>query len=201
MKLIGSILLSILFFADTHAEHYPFELVDVAQAIPNIKIDLIYGTPHNLTGKPVYDFTVCLLVKDAAHQLKKVQLELEAMGLGLKIWDGFRPMAVQWKLWEILPDERFVSDPRKGGRHTRGTAVDLTIVDKDGNELLMPTGFDDFTEKAHSNYNGASTEAILNRELLKQIMHRHGFTVYPSEWWHYDLINWQNYPVLDFTPN
>jgi D-alanyl-D-alanine dipeptidase len=122
------------------------------------------------------------------------------MGLGLKVWDGFRPMAAQWKFWELVPDERYVSDPRKGGRHTRGTAVDLTLITKEGQELLMPSEFDDFSEKAHRDYKEAPLEAIWNRELLREVMESHGFEGLPSEWWHFDLKGWKDYPPLDLNP-
>lgn len=119
------------------------------------------------------------------------------MGLGLKIWDGFRPMPAQWKFWELVPDERYVSDPRKGGRHTRGTAVDLTLITGDGQELPMPSPFDDFSEKAHRNYMGATSEEIANRELLQKVMEKHGFIGYASEWWHFDLEGWEEYLPID----
>ncbi len=176
------------------------ELVDIQTFIPNIQIDLKYATTDNFTGQIVYNFQSCLLVKEAALHLREVQAELETMGLGLKVWDGFRPVAAQWKFWEQVPDKRYVSDPRKGGRHTHGTAVDLTLITKDGQELLMPSGFDDFSEKAHQNYIGAPDEAIRNREFLREIMERHSFTGLPTEWWHFDLIGWQNYPTIDITP-
>ena len=176
------------------------ELVDIQSFIPTIQIDLKYATPDNFTGQTVYNFHRCLLLKEAALQLRDVQAELEAVGLGLKIWDGFRPMAAQWKFWELVPDERYVSDPRKGGHHTRGTAVDLTLITKDGQELLMPSAFDDFSEKAHQDYRGASDEAIKNRALLREVMEKHGFINLPTEWWHFDLVGWQNYPPIDSTP-
>jgi D-alanyl-D-alanine dipeptidase len=119
------------------------------------------------------------------------------MGLGLKIWDGYRPIAVQWKFWELMPDERYVSDPRKGGRHTRGTAVDLTLVTKNGQELLMPTAFDDFSGKASCDYMDAPVEAIKNRDLLRKIMEKHGFVGLVNLWWHFDLIGWRNHPPID----
>jgi len=181
-------------------EIMPSELVDIQSCIPQIHLDLKYATTDNFTGQIVYDFNVCLVVKEVAVLLCQVQNELEPLGLSLKIWDGFRPMAAQWKFWELVPDERYVSDPRKGGRHTRGTAVDLTLVYKDGQELLMPTGFDDFSEKAHKNYAGAAQEELNNREFLREIMERHGFIGLTTEWWHFDLIGWENYPPIDYTP-
>jgi len=93
-----------------------------------------------------------------------------------------------------------VSDPRKGGRHTRETAVDLTVISKDGEEFRMPSGFDDFIEKAHQDYMRASDEAPQNRAFLRDVMERHGFSNIPTEWWHFDLIGWENYPPIDITP-
>ena len=176
------------------------ELMDIQSLIPTIQVDLKYATTDNFTGQIVYQFSRCLLLKEAALKLRDVQEELELIGLGLKIWDGFRPVAAQWTFWELVPDERYVSDPEKGGRHTRGTAVDLTLITKEGQELLMPTDFDDFSERAHQDYTGSSNEAIKNREFLREMMERHGFKGLLTEWWHFDLIGWQNYPPIDFMP-
>jgi D-alanyl-D-alanine dipeptidase len=181
-------------------ESTPFELVDIQAIIPHIEIDLKYATADNFTGQIVYNFERCLLLKEVALKLREAQNQLEAMGLGLKIWDGFRPVATQWKFWELIPDERYVSDPRKGGRHTRGTAVDLTLITKDGQELLMPSAFDDFSEKAHRNYAGASEEAIKNRELLQKVMENHGFIGLPTEWWHFDFIGWESHDPININP-
>lgn len=205
MKIKGSfwMILTVLFGIVSHLqgdEPTGSELVDIQLFIPNIQVDLKYATPDNFTGQVVYDFQCCLLVKEAALHLREVQEELESMGLGLKVWDGFRPMAAQWKFWELVPDERYVSDPRKGGRHTRGTAVDLTLITKEGQELTMPSEFDDFSEKAHRDYMGASLESIQNRELLQEVMERHNFKGMPSEWWHFDLVGWKDFPPLDYNP-
>lgn len=176
------------------------DLVDVQSIAKNIQIELKYATTDNFTGQVVYDFQRCFLVKEAALRLGTIQTELESLGLGLKIWDGFRPIAAQWKFWELVPDERYVSDPRKGGRHTRGTAVDVTLITSDGQELPMPSAFDDFSEKAHRTYMLSSDEEIRNRELLQEVMERHGFIGLPTEWWHFDLKGWESYPPIDFTP-
>lgn len=173
------------------------ELVDIQMFIPQIQIDLKYATTDNFTGQVVYDFNNCLLRTETAIQLRNVQTELETLGLGLKVWDGLRPISAQWKFWELVPDERYVSDPRKGGRHTRGTAVDVTLITKDGLELLMPSDFDDFSEKAHHNYMGVCQEAIDNRELLRVMMEKHGFIGITTEWWHFDLIGWENYDPIN----
>jgi zinc D-Ala-D-Ala dipeptidase len=177
------------------------ELIDIQSYIPHIHVDLKYSTKDNFTGKVVYNFRCCLLLKKAAIKLKNVQVELKSIGLGLKVWDGFRPIAAQWKFWELIQDERYVCDPRKGGgRHSRGTAVDLTLITKDGQELLMPSSFDDFSMKSHRNYMEADLEAIRNRKLLQEVMEKHGFIGSLTEWWHFDLIGWENYPPIDFTP-
>lgn len=173
------------------------ELVEIRDIAPNILIDLKYATEDNFTGQVVYDFDCCLLVEEAALRLVDILAELETKGLGLKVWDGFRPVAAQWKFWELVPDERYISDPRKGGRHTRGTAVDLTLITLDGRALPMPTGFDDFSEKAHRDYANCSQEELDNRNFLEEIMQRHGFIGLPTEWWHFDLIGWESFPPLE----
>lgn len=174
-----------------------FGLVDLESYIPGIVIDLKYATEDNFTGQVVYDFDCCLLHEAAALQLAEVQAELQTVGLGLKVWDGFRPMAAQWKFWELVPDPRYVSDPAKGGRHTRGTAVDLTLIDEEGRELAMPSEFDDFSEKAHQDYLGGTEEEASNRDFLRVVMERHGFTGLRTEWWHFDLVGWEEYPPLE----
>jgi len=176
------------------------QLVDVRVFIPQIQVDLRYATADNFTGQVVYPFHQCLVLKETALRLCDVQAELETRGLGLKIWDGFRPLSAQWKFWELVPDERYVGDPREGGCHTRGTAVDVTLVTKEGRELPMPSEFDDFSERAHQDYTGATQEEIANRELLRAAMERHGFTGVQSEWWHFDLVEWKQYPPLDISP-
>lgn len=172
------------------------ELVDIKSFVPDIKIDLKYATADNFTGQVVYDFQNCLVRKDVALRLIAVQTELKTMGLALKIWDGFRPMAAQWEFWKLVPDERYVSNPLNGGRHTRGTAVDVTLVTSEGQELLMPSDFDDFSEKAHRNYQEAPEGALKNRLLLEQVMEKHGFVGLPTEWWHFDLIGWENFSPI-----
>jgi len=100
-------------------------------------------------------------------------------------------------MWELVPDSRYVADPRKGSRHNRGAAVDVTLVDSSGNELLMPTAFDDFTERASRSSPDAPPEALRHRALLEQAMSSEGFLPLPSEWWHFDDPEWQKYPLLD----
>jgi D-alanyl-D-alanine dipeptidase len=146
----------------------------------------------------LYPFPRLWLQRDTARALAAVQRDLARRGLGLKVFDAYRPLGVQWMMWDLIRDERYVSNPAKNkGRHTRGTAVDVTLIDKRGRELPMPSDFDDFTEKAHRSYEGGTAEQRRNRALLQDVMTRHGFLPFPDEWWHFDLDGWERYPVFD----
>ncbi len=172
-------------------------LVDITTVIPDIVLDIRYATANNFTGQVLYPRAAAYLRKKVADKLAEVQTELKKQGLGLKIYDGYRSHSIQKKLWEIVPDERYVADPAKGSRHNRGAAVDLTIIDSTGQEIMMPTGYDDFTEKAHRDYMELPQEAIKNRAFLEELMAKHGFSGLPTEWWHFDADGWEQYPILD----
>lgn len=134
----------------------------------------------------------------AAKALLAVQNKLNAQGLGLKIWDAYRPYSVTEKFWEMVKDERYVANPAKGSGHNRGIAVDLTVIDlATGKELDMGTGFDNFTDTAHHTFTNLSTTVLQNRKLLKDAMEAAGFVRFESEWWHYSLPNPTNYEILD----
>ena len=135
--------------------------------------------------------------KSTALKLNTVQRQLEGINLGLKVWDCYRPLAVQQILWTILPDERYVANPEKGSRHNRASAVDVTLVDLQGNELQMPTGFDDFSSRAHRQYQDIPEGAIRNRTLLEGLMKKAGFIPLPEEWCHYDDENWMEFGIID----
>jgi len=175
------------------------DLVDIQAMNPNIVLDIAYATPNNFVNSIVYETPKCFLHKDAASAIDRVQRHLEFAGFGLKIWDGYRPLWAQQMLWNILPDDRYVAPPQKGGRHTRGTAVDLTLIYlSSGEELLMPTPFDDFTSNAHRDCQTLSEEILHNRQFLEDTMVTIGhFVPYFYEWWHFDLQNWQNYTPLN----
>lgn len=173
------------------------ELVELAAAAPDIVLDIKYATAGNFTGKAVYPIARCFLVKEAAQALVQVQADLRKLGYGLKVYDGYRPLSVQRIFWSILPDERFVADPAKGSRHNRGYAVDLTLVDAAGREVLMPTPFDDFTERAGRDFMDLPREALAHRALLELAMTNRGFIPYASEWWHFDFHGYEDKPVLD----
>jgi D-alanyl-D-alanine dipeptidase len=173
------------------------ELVDIRQVNPHIRLDIRYATPNNFTHTPVYDEARCFLRADVAQRLSAVERDLEREGLGLKVYDCYRPLSVQKKFWALVPDERYVANPAKGSRHNRGAAVDLTLVTADGKEVAMPTPYDDFTGKAHRDATDLPADAIRNRGILERAMSRHGFIPLSTEWWHFDAGNWESYPVLD----
>ena len=160
-----------------------------------IQIELRYATTENFTHKRVYRSGRCRLRPAAATALVAAQRELRARGLGLKVWDCYRPLSVQKVFWSLVPDERYVADPAKGSRHNRGAAVDVTLVDARGRELPMPTKFDDFSERAHRDFAALPEDARRNRALLEDVMTRHGFTGLPTEWWHFDLNGWEAYEI------
>lgn len=172
-------------------------LLNVTALNPNIRVEMRYASTDNFTGRTLYPAAECLLCEPAAHRLDRVQRKLEKRGLGLKVWDCYRPISVQRKLWEVVPDPRYVADPKTGSRHNRGASVDLTLVDRDGNELEMPTAFDDFSERAHRNFNDLPAAALKNREILREAMESEGFIGLPTEWWHFDDPEWSHFALRD----
>lgn len=178
--------------------HRNAELVDLEQAIPGIVLDIRYATTNNFTGQQLYPFAKGYLRQAAAKKLRAAQADLAAQGLGLKIFDGYRPLSVQRKMWEVYPHPGYVADPKHGSRHNRGAAVDVTLIRlNDGAELPMPTPYDDFTERAHRNFTDLPDDVRHNRDLLEQVLTRHGFVGLPTEWWHFDDKDWRQYPLLD----
>src|SRR5579862_743068 len=181
-----------------NAKNSSHDLVDILTINPTIQLDIRYATTNNFTGKAVYPVSKCFLRKAVAQKIDSIQKELAHKGLGLKIFDGYRPLSVQRKFWEIFPDERYVANPKNGSRHNRGSAIDVTLVDlATGQELEMPSGFDDFTAKAHRDYNNMSENSKKNCQLLESYMIKYGFIPWPLEWWHFDDQDWEKYPILD----
>ena len=172
-----------------------------AQERPNIQLDIVYATKNNFMGEVLYTQPLCFLHINVKKALFNVADDLLRMGLGIKVYDGYRPLSVQQRMWDKIQDERFVANPYKmKGRHTRGAAVDLTLIDKKGNELQMPTPFDSFEDRAHSDYTDLPSHIIQNRFLLRKMMEKHGFLHLPTEWWHYDIKGWEDenvYPAYD----
>jgi len=134
----------------------------------------------------------------AAKALLKVQQELNKKGLGLKIFDAYRPYSVTKKFWELVHDERYVANPKKGSGHNRGIAVDLTIIDlKTDKELNMGTGFDNFTDSAHQDFAALPKDVLANRQMLKETVEKYGFNLLATEWWHYSWPNPEKFEILD----
>ena len=182
------------------SENDSLELVDLEELIPNIKLDIVYATPNNFTGEVIYKSPKAFLRKYVALSLLEVQKELNKKGLGLKVFDAYRPYSATVRFYEVYPDKTFVASPKSGSIHNRASAVDLTIIDlKTGKELEMPTLFDSFSEKASHNYTALSDEVLENRKLLKDIMYKHGFDSYTSEWWHYNSRDSKKYDIMDIS--
>jgi D-alanyl-D-alanine dipeptidase len=175
-------------------------LVDVRSIEPSIRVELSYASPDNAFRKQFYRRNSALLREPVARRLARVQHRLRERGLGLKVWDAYRPRSVQSLMWKARPDARrlYLANPRRTSKHNRGAAVDLTLVDRDGRELPMPTPHDEFSPRAHRNATkGVSAAARKNRELLIDAMRAEGFRPNPYEWWHFNAPDWSRYPVSD----
>lgn len=173
-------------------------LVELIKIAPSLKLDIRYATTNNFTGKQVYQQPKAFLQRDAALAVSEVNRELKPLGYGLVIFDGYRPWQITRRFWDVTPADKkqFVADPKKGSRHNRGCAVDLSLYDlKTGREVDMPSGYDEMTERAYPNYTGGTAEQRRTRDLLRTKMEAHGFTVYPYEWWHFDYKDWKSYRI------
>ena len=175
----------------------PEDLIDVRDVIPDIRLEIRYATPNNFTKSVLYPEARCVLRREVAEELAKVQRDLKEDGLELVIYDCYRPLSVQKKMWEIVPNEAYVANPAKGSRHNRGAAVDVGLFDSYGKRVEMPTDFDDFTEKAHYSNIDLPAGILINRQKLRTMMERYNFAALPTEWWHFDFLGWQRFPVMD----
>jgi zinc D-Ala-D-Ala dipeptidase len=175
------------------------QMVDLKQRMPNIVLDLRYGGTNNFMKVKLYhEITTTYLRKAAADSLFKIELQLKEMGLGLKIFDAYRPYSVTEKMWLPVQDDRYAADPKKGSGHNRGVAVDLTLIHlATGEELNMGTDFDNFSDTAHHAFTNLPEDVLQNRLLLKRIMEQHGFKALDTEWWHYSLPNAKDFELLD----
>ncbi|MDP4175772.1 MAG: M15 family metallopeptidase [Bacteroidota bacterium] len=184
--------------ANIHNTSSDTSIVPLRSIDSTIVFDVRYATTNNFTGRILYPTSKVYLRKTVAEKLSEVEKYLmEKYNLRLKVFDGYRPLSVQKKLWEIVPDENFVANPAKGSRHNRGAAVDLTLIDSLGNELEMGTPYDDFTKKANRNYPDLTDFEKRNRRILDEAMEKFGFEPLMTEWWHFDYSGWKNYSVLD----
>ncbi|MBA3543240.1 MAG: M15 family metallopeptidase [Chthoniobacterales bacterium] len=195
------ILLLLLALASSAAQAAPRydNLVDIKSVDPMILVELRYATPRNITGHALYPPDTPALVRPTtAARLAKAQQFLRERGYGLKIWDAYRPLAAQAELWERSHNGSFVADPVEGdgSLHTWGVAVDATLVDKQGREVEMPSGFDEFTSEARLHYQGNDPAVKLHLKILQAAMRHGGFYGMRSEWWHFIAYDWKKYAPI-----
>jgi zinc D-Ala-D-Ala dipeptidase len=170
------------------SDDIPEKYMEIVADTLGVIVDIRYATDNNFTKKQIYDCPRCFFRKEVGEKILAIHLDLkERYGFGIKLFDCYRPSPYQYKLWEVMPDPNYVTPPKKGSIHSRGMAVDLTIVDKSGKELDMGTPFDYFGKEAHSDYVELPDQVLKNRQLLKKIMEIHGFKGIRTEWWHYSF--------------
>lgn len=174
------------------------ELVDLEKIIPDMVMDIRYATTNNFMKEKIYTLSKAYARKPVAEALKKAQKEFKNMGLGIIMYDAYRPYKATVKFYELYHDTTYVASPYRGSRHNRGCALDMSIVDLNTKkEVKMPTEFDSFKKAAWPSTPIADPEARKNRELIIKVMKNNGFKVNSSEWWHFDFIGWQKYEVMD----
>ncbi|HVE73093.1 MAG TPA: M15 family metallopeptidase [Thermoanaerobaculia bacterium] len=184
--------------AATYERVTPAEMRLVDLSPLGIPLDIRYATPDNFMKQILYPVAKAYLRAPAARALAEVDRELAQRGLGIKVFDAYRPYRVTVAMWEPIMNPDYVADPAKGSRHNRGAAVDLTLIDRTtGAELPMPTPYDDFTSRAAHEFTDLPADVVANRALLREVMERHGFEALPSEWWHYDFKGWREYELMD----
>jgi D-alanyl-D-alanine dipeptidase len=185
--------------ADPKATRTP-DLVELVKLDPTIRLDIRYAGSNNFVGQPVYKEARAFLQRPAAEGLVAAHRELARHGYGLLIHDGYRPWSVTKLFWEVTPPalREFVADPATGSKHNRGAAVDLSMYDRaTGAAVQMPSDYDEFSKRAYPDYRGGAPDARGRRDLLRAVMERHGFTVEPNEWWHFNYNGWREYPIID----
>ncbi|MGI9246717.1 MAG: M15 family metallopeptidase [Steroidobacteraceae bacterium] len=183
---------------DERGDYLASDLVEVATLDPSIRLDVRYATSNNFLRWPAYSEARVFLQRPAAEAVVRAHRTLEAQGYGLVLFDGYRPWYVTRIFWDATPPEQraFVADPAQGSRHNRGCAVDLTLYERaTGREVRMPSGYDEFSERAHPGYAGGSAQQRTARDLLRRTMEMEGFTVYENEWWHFDCHDWNRYRI------
>lgn len=172
------------------------ELVRVKDYIPDIVTDLKYATTDNFTGVVIYDDSTAYLRYGTVKKLAAAQHELAKSGYSLLIWDAYRPVSAQYRLWEVCPNPVYVANPTNGfSKHSRGNTVDISLIRTNGDPVEMPSGFDDFTSRADRDYSDVSQAAGENASYLEAVMTAAGFVGYSGEWWHYSDST--EYPVVD----
>jgi D-alanyl-D-alanine dipeptidase len=178
------------------------DLVEIVKLDPTIRLDIRYATTNNFMGRSMYRQARAFLQRPAAEALVRAHQSLKPLGYGIVIFDAYRPWNVTRAFWDAATEEQrkieFVANPQKGSRHNRACAADVSLFElSTGREVQMPSGYDEFTERAYPTYTGGSVEARARRDLLRQAMEAAGFTVYPAEWWHFDYKDWREYGILN----
>ena len=171
-------------------------LTEIGKPAFDVELDLAYATKRNFTGAPVYARAACWLNPEATERLQAAIILAREVGFRLKIFDAFRPTEAQWKLWRHTPAPNFLAAPRRGSPHSRGAAVDLTLLDANGEALDMGTDFDAFTPLSHHGNTSVAAAAQRNRAILLGLMTAAGWDFYRNEWWHYQLFNSRRFPLL-----
>jgi zinc D-Ala-D-Ala dipeptidase len=172
----------------------PNDFVDIAAVVPDAVLDMRYATKDNFTGEVVYPKAVCKLRRAVAARLAKAAEALRKQDRRLLLWDCYRPSSIQDKFWALVPDPRYVADPKVGSKHSRGAAVDLAVVDKDGKPVTLPTKFDEFSKAAHRTAALAGPAGAEARK-LSDAMTAAGFKPMPTEWWHFDAPEGADYAL------
>ncbi|RFP65243.1 D-alanyl-D-alanine dipeptidase [Hymenobacter lapidiphilus] len=176
------------------------QLVDLAKQVPGLVLDVRYATADNLAGRSLYTRAQALLRRPVAVALARVQESLALFGVGLCVYDAYRPYHVTRAFYELIGDEDFAAPPWRGSRHNRGCSVDVGLVQlSTGQPLPLPTAFDELTPAAHVRYLDLPGHVLFNRSLLLAAMHLQGFRNYPAEWWHFDHPRWPEFDLLDLS--
>lgn len=177
-------------------------MIELTKLDRSIKLDIRYATANNFVGRAVYPEARAFLQRPAAEALVRVHKLLKEEGLGVLVFDGYRPWAITKLFWEVVPGDnrKYVADPAKGSKHNRGCAVDMSIYDLEtGKEIPMPSDFDEFTDRASPDYKGGTDQERANRDKLRRLMEAEGFTVNANEWWHFDHNDWEQYAIYDIS--
>lgn len=160
-----------------------------------VKLELAYATNNNFTGKKIYEKPLCFLHQDTRPLFEKAIELAERQNLRFKIFDGFRPQSAVQIMWDFCPNPMYLANPQRGSQHSKGIAIDLTLIDTQGNELDMGTPFDSFEIQSHHSA-VLSPDVAKNRYLLLGIMMSAGWDFFMNEWWHYQLFNPAQYPLI-----
>ncbi len=182
-----------------HGKRKP-DLVEVVKLDPGIKLDIRYASTNNFMSTPFYTQARAFLQRPVAEALARADRELRGHGYGVLIHDAYRPWYVTKMFWDATPDDKkkFVADPAKGSNHNRGCAVDASLYDrKTGQEVEMPSGYDEMSERAYPDYAGGAADERTRRDLLRRVMEANGFTVYEYEWWHFDYRGCTDWPIMN----